>query len=188
MSIDLNAKILYNIQQEIKDLIKRDTAHVEGKFSSTDEQEQKQTTVNVESVQKLVSDDSQELYLALTLVQKIEDSIRLYLNQKKVINNFGSHIYEFLKECGIDSSSFTQVSNLFNEIIQLRYEYFPNAKACYTDTLVRLLDLLFSASGPLPEFLANKWMFVLYNQEDSIYNPSTRRMERVECFFYQDSS
>lgn len=50
MSYDLSAKILYEMQREIKELIKRGTAKVEGMFSSLDTQQQEETTNIVESV------------------------------------------------------------------------------------------------------------------------------------------
>lgn len=122
--------------------------------------------------------------MALTLVQKIEDTIRLHLKDINNINHPGVFMYDFLKECGIDSSTIDQVSFLFQQIVQMRAEYFPNASTCYSEIIVDLLKLLFNEKNQFPPSRINKWVVMLYYQEDYVFKKETRRYEKVECMFF----
>ena len=50
MSIDLSAHALYSMQQEIKDLIERKTAAIEGRFAGNDSKESETITSSLETV------------------------------------------------------------------------------------------------------------------------------------------
>lgn len=121
------------------------------------------------------------MYLALSLIQKIEDTIKEYLQRSKIVQYFGNHAYEFFKKCGIDGSSFMQVINLLETIIQIRYDHFPNAKACYIEILLNFLKLLFNEGAYLSESESSKWMFVVYYHEDSIWDKEAKKHNKVEC-------
>lgn len=119
--------------------------------------------------------------MALSLIQKIEDNIRVHLNNVKNVNYPGVFMYDFLKECGIDSSTIDQVTFLFQEILQSRAEYFPNSSTCYSEIIVDLLKLLFNEKNQFPPSRINKWIVMLYYQEDYVYKKETHRYEQVEC-------
>ena len=66
------------------------------------------------------------------------------------------------------------------EIVDLREEYFPNAKFCAVENLQRLLNLLYDDRGMMnPK--AHNWMFVAHYVELSSYNKETRKYEKEEC-------
>lgn len=119
---------------------------------------------------------------ALALVQKIEETIQSRLQDKESISDFGEAIYPFLAECGIDSKSITAVTILFSKVIQLRNQFFPNAAFCATETLLRLLSLLFPTEALLPRSKVDKWSFILYYQEENVYNRALHRMEHEKCW------
>ena len=50
MSYDLSARTLYSMQQEIKDLIDRKTAAIEGKFAGNDANESEAIASGLETV------------------------------------------------------------------------------------------------------------------------------------------
>ena len=108
---------------------------------------------------------------ALALVQKIEETIQSRLQDKESISDFGEAIYPFLAECGIDSKSITAVTILF-----------PNPAFCATETLLRLLSLLFPTEALLPRSKVDKWSFILYYQEENVYNRALHRMEHEKCW------
>ena len=90
-------------------------------------------------------------------------------------------MYSFLKECGIDSSSIGMVQVLINDVIQQRAEFFPNARTCHCETLLQLLGLLFPGETTLPNSLIDRWMFVLYYNEERLVNNTTKQYYTQEC-------
>ena len=103
--------------------------------------------------------------------------------------SFGKNAREwidFLKDCGIDQLSIASVFIILSKVVEDRGEYFPNAATCFTETLLNLLTLLFSGDNlsPISANMADKWMFVLYYQEDRIWNKDHHAFQNVNCISY----
>lgn len=118
---------------------------------------------------------------ALALVQRVEEAIKERLGEKECISEFGEAIYPFLASCGIDAKSIMEVTGLFTHVIEMRNEFFPNATFCATETLERLLSLLFPALDVLPRHTVDKWSFILYFQEETVYNRVLHKTQQERC-------
>ena len=118
---------------------------------------------------------------ALALVQRVEEAIKERLGEKECISEFGEAIYPFLASCGIDAKSIMEVTGLFTHVIEMRNEFFPNATFCATETLERLLSLLFPSLDVLPRHTVDKWSFILYFQEETVYNRVLHKTQQERC-------
>ena len=75
------------------------------------------------------------------------------------------------------------IDELIQEVILLRQQYFPHAKGCSTETFQQFLSILFRDGMEIPRSMADKWMVVLYNEEESVFDRTTkkRRIEKCIC-------
>ena len=119
--------------------------------------------------------------VALALVQQFE---QLLIDRLASTSSFlsapGSAVYALLRESGIDGSSVASVYAIFSEVIKNHEEYFPNTRSL-TDLFVRFLDLLFPDQTPLSQTAADRWMLVLYQQEERTWNATNRSYEQRKC-------
>lgn len=67
-----------------------------------------------------------------------------------------------------------------DKAVELREQYFPNARFCALESLQRFIDLLYGEGGT-SQSQADHWMFVAHYVEESTYNRQLRRYEREEC-------
>ena len=116
------------------------------------------------------------------MVQRLEEEIKKRLGDKTCISDFGEAIYPFLAACGIDAKSIMEVMKIFDHIVTMRNEFFPNATFCATETLVRLLNVLFPTLDVLPRHTVDKWTFILYFQEEAVYNRLLHKTEHEKCW------
>ena len=73
------------------------------------------------------------------------------------------------------------VKELIEEVVLLRQQYFPHAKGCNTETLDQFLSLLFREGQQLSPSTADKWMVVCFNEEESVYDRSTKTHHIEKC-------
>ena len=79
LSYDISARLLHQIENEIKELLVKNVAQRESKLSSLDEKEQQQIQENLERVLLIRFVFFQNSVVLLAVIQKIEDVIRLRL-------------------------------------------------------------------------------------------------------------
>lgn len=82
LSYDISARLLHQIESEIKELLVKNVAQRESKLSSLDEREQQQIQENLERVWHVLFVFFQNSVVLLAVIQKIEDVIRLRLEAK----------------------------------------------------------------------------------------------------------
>lgn len=80
------------------------------------------------------------------------------------------------------------MKELIEEVVLLRQQYFPHAKGCNTETFEQFLSLLFRDGAAFARSTADKWMVVYYNEEESVYDRTTKTRHIEKCWNWQSVS